>query len=61
VDGLRGAIGLFNPSLRSNLGTLRTLLANEFFCTPIETERLESLFNLKLESLEIFLRRYLGV
>ena len=61
VDGLRGAIGLFNPSLRSNLGTLRTLLANEFFCTSIETERLESLFNLKLESLEIFLRRYLGV
>ena len=61
VDGLRGAIGLFNPKLRSNLGTLRTLLANEFFTTPAETEHLESTFNLKLEPLEAFLRRYLGV
>ena len=61
VDGLRNAIGLFNPTLRSSLGTLRTLLANEFFCTTAETERLETLFNLKLETLESFLRRYLGV
>ncbi len=60
VDGLRNAIGLFNPKLRSSLGTLRTLLANEFFTTPAETERLESTFNFKLESLEAFLRRYLG-
>lgn len=61
VDGLRNAIGLFNPKLRSSLGTLRTLLANEFFCTPAEIERLESTFDLKLETLETFLRRYLGV
>ncbi|XGV98387.1 MAG: SDR family oxidoreductase [Leptolyngbya sp. BL-A-14] len=61
VDGLRSAIGLFNPKLRSSLGTLRTLLANEFFTTPAETERLETTFNLKLETLETFLRRYLGV
>jgi uncharacterized protein YbjT (DUF2867 family) len=61
VDGLRNAIGLFNPKLRSSLGTVRTLLANEFFSTPAETERLESTFNFKLETLETFLRRYLGV
>ena len=61
VDGLRSAIGLFNPKLRSSLGTLRTLLANEFFTTPTETEHLESTYNFKLEPLEAFLRRYLGV
>lgn len=61
IDGVRSAIGLFNPKLKASLGTLRTLLANEFFCTLEETERLESLFNLKLETLEHFLRRYLGV
>ncbi len=60
-DGLRGAIGLFNPKLRTSLGTLRALLANEFFCTPTEIQRLETLFDLKLETLESFLRRYLGV
>lgn len=60
-DGLRSAIGLFNPTLRSSLGTLRALLANEFFCTPAETEHLESTFNFKLERLETFLRRYAGV
>lgn len=61
LDGVRSAIGLFNPKLKASLGTLRTLLANEFFCTLEETEHLESLFNLKLETLEHFLRRYLGV
>jgi uncharacterized protein YbjT (DUF2867 family) len=61
LDGLRNAIGLFNPELRSNLGTLRTLLANEFFCTPAEIERLELLYHFKLESLENFLRRFLSV
>ncbi|MBW4470158.1 MAG: SDR family oxidoreductase [Stenomitos rutilans HA7619-LM2] len=61
VDGLRNAIGLFNPKLRSSLGTFRTLLANEFFTTAAETERLESTFNIQLEPLETFLRRYLGV
>ncbi len=60
-DGLRGAVGLLNPNLKASLGTLRSLLANEFFCTPTEIERLESVFNLKLETLETFLRRYLGV
>jgi uncharacterized protein YbjT (DUF2867 family) len=61
IDGLRGAIGLFNPQLKASLGTLRTLLANEFFCTPAEIERLESVYQFKLESLESFLRRYLAV
>jgi uncharacterized protein YbjT (DUF2867 family) len=61
LDGLRGVLGAFNPQLKENLGTLRTLLANEFFCTPAEIERLESVYNLKLEPLESFLRRHLDV
>lgn len=59
-DGLRNGLGLFNPQLQRSLGTLRTLLANEFFCTPQEVANLESIYNLKLESLESFLHRYLG-
>lgn len=59
-DGIRNALGFVNPQTRKGLGTLRTLLANEFFCTPEEIARLESVYNLKLESLESFLRRYLG-
>lgn len=61
IDAVRSAVGLLNPSAREALGTLRTLLANEFFCTPAETERLEFLFEMKLESLESFIRRYLSV
>ena len=60
-DATRSLVGLLNPKNQESLGTLRTLLANEFFCTPAETERIESLFNLKLETLESFLRRYLSV
>jgi uncharacterized protein YbjT (DUF2867 family) len=59
-DGLRTGLSLVNPELATSLGTLRALLAGEFFCTPTEIERLESVFNLKLETLEDFLRRYLG-
>ncbi|HAA28847.1 MAG TPA: oxidoreductase [Cyanobacteria bacterium UBA8553] len=59
-DGLRSVVGLVNPQARKGFGTLRTLLANEFFCTPGEIANLESIYNLKLESLESFLRRYLG-
>ena len=59
-DGLRTAIGFINPQLQKSLGTLRTLLANEFFCTPDEITRLESTFEMKMESLESFLRRYVG-
>jgi uncharacterized protein YbjT (DUF2867 family) len=59
-DGIRNAVGLVNPQIRKGLGTLRTLLANEFFCTPAEIATLESVYNIKLESLESFLRRYLG-
>lgn len=59
-DGLRLGIGLINPEFNKSLGTLRTLLANEFFCTTEEISRLESTFNLKMESLESFLRRYVG-
>ena len=59
-DGLRTGIGLLNPQLQKSLGTLRTLLANEFYCTPEEITRVESVYNFKLESFESFLRRYLG-
>lgn len=61
LDGARSVLGLVNPEAEKALGTLRTLSANEFFCTPGEVERLESMFNIKLESLESFLRRYLSV
>ncbi|RMH75001.1 MAG: SDR family oxidoreductase [Cyanobacteria bacterium J007] len=59
-DGVRGILGFVNPDLQKSLGTLRVLLANEFFCTPEEIERLESTFDFKLETLESFVRRYLG-
>jgi uncharacterized protein YbjT (DUF2867 family) len=59
-DGLRSLTSILNPNLGSSLGTLRTLLANEFFCTPAEVERLETTFGFRLETLEAFLRRYLG-
>ncbi len=59
-DGLRFGVGLINPQLNKSLVTLRTLLAHEFFCTRDEITLLESTFNLKLESLESFLRRYVG-
>ncbi|MGL6338341.1 MAG: SDR family oxidoreductase [Waterburya sp.] len=60
LDGLRIGIGLLNPQLNKSLGTLRTLLANEFFCSQDEIARLESTFGIKMESLESFLRRYVG-
>ncbi|HEY9606426.1 MAG TPA: SDR family oxidoreductase [Allocoleopsis sp.] len=59
-DGIRNTVGLVNPQLRKGLGTLRTLLGNEFFCKPTEIAELESVYNIKLESLESFLKRYLG-
>jgi uncharacterized protein YbjT (DUF2867 family) len=60
LDGLRLGIGLFNPQLNKSLGTFRTLLAHEFFCTKDEIDLLESTFGMKMESLESFLRRYVG-
>ncbi len=59
-DGLRFGVGLINPQLNRSLGTLRTLLAHDFFCTQDEIARLESTFALKMESLESFLQRYVG-
>ncbi|SRR5579883_1298253 len=61
IDGLRSALGFFNPQQQKVLGTFRTLLANEFFCTPQEIANLERIFDFKLETLENFLRRYLAV
>lgn len=60
LDGVRSAVGVLNPQAQKALGTFRTLLDNEFFCTPDEIQHLESIFNMKMESLEAFLRRYLG-
>ena len=59
LDGVRSSIGLVNPEWQKSLGNLRVLLANEFFCTPEEIDRLQTLFNMKMESLECFVRRYL--
>ncbi|MCU0524130.1 MAG: SDR family oxidoreductase [Elainella sp. Prado103] len=61
VDAVRTVLGLVSPAASNAIGTFRTLLANEFFCTPAETEILETQFNLKLETLESFLRRYVGI
>lgn len=60
VDGVRNLVGIFNPTAKQALGTLRTLLANEFFCTPEEIAQLESGFEMKMEPLEAFLRRHLS-
>ncbi len=59
-DGVRNALGLVNPGLQRGLGTLRVLLGNEFFCTPEEVNLLKTTFNLKLESFESFIQRYLA-
>ncbi len=61
IDGFRGALGIVNPEGQKALGTFRTLLANEFFCKTEEIANLEAIFNIQLEPLESFLRRYLGV
>ncbi|NJL62820.1 MAG: SDR family oxidoreductase [Methylacidiphilales bacterium] len=61
VDGFRSALGLINPQAERALGTFRTLLANEFFCTKEEIAKLEAIFNFRLESLESFLRRHLSI
>ncbi|MDY6990990.1 MAG: SDR family oxidoreductase [Cyanobacteriota bacterium] len=60
-DGLRNTVGLFNSELQKSLGTLRVLLANEFFCTPEEIENLERIFDMKMESVESFIRRKMGI
>lgn len=61
VDSFRGALGLFNSSAQTTLGTFRTLLANEFFCTSEEIANLERIYNFQLETLENFFRRYLAI
>ena len=61
VDGLRGVWGLFDSSAQTGLGTFRTLLANEFYCTSEENANLERIYNFQLETVENFLRRYLAI
>ncbi|PSO49121.1 MAG: oxidoreductase [Cyanobacteria bacterium SW_9_44_58] len=60
LDTVREGIGLFDAQTQKSLGTLRTLSANEFFCTQAEINQLETTFNMKMESLESFITRYLG-
>jgi uncharacterized protein YbjT (DUF2867 family) len=57
LDGVRALVGFVNPETQKALGTFRSLLANEFFCTPTEIQRLEAMFNFKLETLESYIRR----
>lgn len=59
-DGARELWGWFEPDAARRLGTLRTLLANEFYCTPEQVAQVESIYGFKMESLESFFRRYLG-
>lgn len=61
VDGLRSTLGLWNPQVKTAMGTYRTLLANEFFCRKEEIANLERIFHFHLETLETFLRRYLAI
>jgi predicted deacetylase len=57
---VRNTLGFVNPDLQRSLGTLRVLLGNEFFCTSEEINLVETTFDLKMESLESFVGRYLG-
>lgn len=61
VDGIRTLVGFVNPGAKAALGTFRTLLAHEFYTTPAEVEQLESVYGFKLEPLESFVRRYMGL
>mgnify|MGYP006269484741 CR=1 FL=1 len=60
LDTVRTGIGFIDPETQKSLGTLRTISANEFFCTEAEINDLETTFNMKMESLESFMTRYLG-
>ncbi|MEO0852548.1 MAG: SDR family oxidoreductase [Cyanobacteria bacterium J06648_11] len=57
----RSLASVFDADLYRSLGTVRTLLAHEFYCTPAETDRVREVFDLPLESLEHYLRRYLNL
>ncbi len=61
LDGVRTLAGWFNPQWQQDLGTLRILLADEFYCTPSQIGHLEKTFDYKLEALPHFFRRYLSI
>ncbi|HEY9699591.1 MAG TPA: SDR family oxidoreductase [Trichocoleus sp.] len=61
LDGVRLLSGFVNRDVQKSLGTLRTLLSNEFYVPKAEIDRLEMMFDLKLETLERFLRRYSSI
>lgn len=58
-DGVKTALELVNSSVSNGLNTLRTLITNEFFCTAEQVAEIQSVYNLKMESLEDFIKRYL--
>lgn len=60
IDGIRTLVGFLNPEAQRSLGTFRTLLANEFYITPAEVQRLEQIYEMRLEPLEAFIRRYVS-
>lgn len=60
LDGVREGVGLFNPEAKRELGTFRTLLANEFYCSAATVDRVETVYDFKMESFESFVCRYLG-
>lgn len=60
-DGLCTTMKVLHPKSYKSLVTLRTLLANEFFCTPDEITKLKGIFNMEMESLSDFFQRYLSV
>ncbi len=61
VDGGRFLLNWLDPELSQSLGTLRTLLAHEFYCTHEQISLLQNTFGLSLETLESYLRRYLDL
>lgn len=61
LDGGRTLLNWIDPELSRSLGTLRTLLAHEFYCTHEEVARLQNTFGISLETLESYLRRYLDL
>lgn len=59
-DGVRTALGWVDNDTFRALGSLRAILANEFFCTAEETKAVAETFGFELETLETFLRRSLS-
>ena len=59
LDGVRWGLQWLQQT--DDLGTLRTLFSQEFICSEPEMQQLQEQLSIQLESLEQFLRRYLGL